>query len=61
MSEQDDIEAFVDATAKALQLPVSDDGRPVVITHLKIAAQMAKLVLEFPLSDEFEPAPVFTA
>ena len=61
MSEQEDIEAFVDTAAKVLQLVVSEDGRTVMVTHLKIATQMAKLVLEFPLPDEAEPAPVFTA
>ena len=54
------IEALVDAMATAMELSIPEVGKPVVIEHLQVAFRMAPLVLDFPLDDEQEPAPVFT-
>ena len=55
-----DVGAAVDAMARLLDLELTDDSRPVVIAHFDIATKMAKGLMEFPLTDEAEPAPVFT-
>ena len=50
---------FLDATLAIVDLPLEPQLRPRVLMHLETAAQMAGLVLAFPLSDEAEPAPVY--
>ena len=50
----------VEATAAALQLAIPPEGFPVVVEHLAVAYRMAPLIMDFPLGDEQEPAPVFT-
>ena len=55
-----EIQRLVEATALALQLTVPDEGFPLVVEHLTVAYRMAPLIMDFPLGDEQEPAPVFT-
>ena len=55
-----DIERIVEVTAVALQLAIPPEGFPVVVEHLTVAYRMAPLVMDFPLGDEQEPAPVYT-
>ena len=55
------LDDYIDAVAKALALPVEDSWRPAVRTNLEISLRLARLVDEFPLPDEAEPASVFTA
>jgi hypothetical protein len=54
-----DAEAYVDAAAALIGLPIDPAHRPGVVLNLDRIAQMAVLVMEFPLPDESEPAPVF--
>lgn len=54
-----DAEAYVDAAAALIGLPIDPEHRPGVVLNLERIAQMAALVLEYPLPDEAEPAPVF--
>ena len=62
MSEREiDFEAVVDAMAPLIGLPITDEYRPGIVTNLKVTSVLAALVLEFPLDDHAEPAPVFTA
>jgi hypothetical protein len=58
-SEADEIERLVEASAAALRLAIPPEGLPVVVEHLAVAYRMAPLVMEFPLGDEQEPAPVY--
>ena len=60
MSAAFDPEAVIDALAPLLGLTVPAEARAAVATNLRIAAAMAELVLERPLGDHAEPAPVFT-
>lgn len=60
MSAGFDPEAVIDALAPLLGLTVPAEARAAVATNLRIAAAMAELVLERPLGDHAEPAPVFT-
>lgn len=56
---QADLAAFLDAALTVVRLPLEAELRERVLMHLGIAADMADLVLDFPLSDEAEPAPVY--
>ena len=58
--EAQEIERLVEASAAALKLAIPDEGFPVVVEHLAVAYRMAPLIMDFPLGDEQEPAPVFT-
>jgi hypothetical protein len=53
-----DPEAYVDAAAALIGLPIDPAHRPGVIVNLERIAQMAALVMEFALPEEAEPAPV---
>jgi len=54
-----DPEAYVDAAAALIGLTIDPAHRPGVVVNLERIAQLAALVMEFPLPDEAEPAPVF--
>ena len=54
------LDDYIDAVAKALALPV-ETWRPAVRANLEVSLRLARLVDEFPLPDETEPASVFSA
>ena len=53
------IEAFVDASAAALGLPLCAEHRPGVLHYFALAATMAELVNGLPLTAADDPAEVF--
>ena len=55
------LDDYIDAVAKALALPVEDAWRPAVRANLEVSLRLARLVDEFALPDETEPASVYTA
>ena len=57
----DPLDDYIDAVAKALGLPLEDAWRPAVRANLEVSLRLARLVDEFALPDEAEPASVFTA
>ena len=57
MSE-DEADRVIDAMAALLGLEIEDEFRPGVRFHL---VNTARVVLDFELPDEAEPAPVFEA
>lgn len=59
MPAQDDLDEFVNAAAKALQLPLDPAWQAAVRFNLDVSLKFARLVNEFPLPDDTEPAPVF--
>jgi hypothetical protein len=61
MSSSDPLEDYIDAAAKALALPIEDAWKPAVRANLEVSLRLARLVDEFPLPDETEPASVFAA
>jgi len=61
MASNDPLDDLISATADALALPIDPAWRPAVRTHLEITFQLGKLVEEFELPDDAEPAPVFRA
>jgi hypothetical protein len=59
MADPIDLEAYVDAAAELVGMPLDPAHRPGVVLNLGRIAQMAALVMEFPLPDDTEPAPVY--
>ena len=53
------IEAYVDAAAAALQLPLSPAHRPGVLSYFALAAGMAELVGAHPLAITDDAAEAF--
>jgi 1-carboxybiuret hydrolase subunit AtzG-like protein len=58
---RDPLDAFVDAAAHALALPVEPAWKGAVKANLAVTLALAASFADFPLSDDAEPAPVFTA
>jgi hypothetical protein len=52
-------ELLVDHLAQLLALPLAPEYRPGVIANFDRTAAIAQLVMEFPLDDEVEIAPIF--
>jgi hypothetical protein len=59
-SSQADIESMVDANAAALGLRLEAAHRPGVLLNFERIALQAQTLMEFPLGDETELAPVFS-
>jgi hypothetical protein len=57
----DPLDDYIDAVAKLLALPVDAAWKPAVKANLEVSLRLARLVDEFPLADEAEPASVFAA
>jgi hypothetical protein len=57
----DTLDAFVDAVAASLSLPIEEAWKPAIRANLEVTLRLAKLVDEFPLPDEIEPAAVYEA
>lgn len=55
-----DIEAMVDASAAILGLPIAEEHMPGVLANFERIAYMAQRVMEFPIGEEVELAPVFS-
>jgi hypothetical protein len=52
---------YIDALAKVLALPIEAAWKPAVKANLEVTLRLARLVDEFDLPDETEPASVFAA
>jgi hypothetical protein len=57
----DPLDTLIDASARALALPLDPDWKGAVKTNLDVTLRMAAAFADFPLPDDAEPAPVFTA
>jgi hypothetical protein len=57
----DPLDDYIDAVSRALALRIDDAWRPAVRANLEVSLRLARLVDEFALPDETEPASVFTA
>ncbi len=58
---QHEIDALINALAASNGITLNEEMMPQIRIHYEIASRMAKALLEFPLDDHEEPAPVFTA
>jgi hypothetical protein len=56
-----DVKSYAVTMAKALDLPLTAAYAPQIEANLALAFRLVQLVLDFPLPDEAEPAPVFVA
>jgi hypothetical protein len=61
MSSSDPLDDYIDAAGKALALPIEGAWKPAVRANLEVSLKLSRLVDEFPLPDETEPASVFAA
>ena len=61
MAPDDPLDDVITATAGALNLPIEPAWRPAVRTHLEVTLRLARLVEDFDLPDDAEPAPIFRA
>jgi len=57
----DPLDDYIEAVATALGLPVEAAWKPAVKANLEVSFRLARLVDEFALPDETEPASVFAA
>jgi hypothetical protein len=55
----DSLEAYVDATAAALGLPIAPEHRPGVVRYMALVAGLAPRVMDFPLGPAEEGANIF--
>jgi len=53
-------EDYMDQAAALIGLKLDPEHRPGVLLNLERIAEMAHLVMTFPLPDDCEPAAVFT-
>ena len=57
--KQGALDAYVDAAAEVLALPVEPAWKPAVRANLQVALALAAVVAELELPDEAEPASTF--
>jgi len=57
----DVLDQFIAAAAHALALPVEPAWKGAVKSNLEVTLRLAASFADFPLPDDAEPAPVFTA
>ena len=55
------LDHFINAAARALDLPLQPEWRAAVKANLQVTLRQGALVTEFALADDAEPAPVFRA
>jgi len=55
----DPLDTYIDAVAEALALPVEEAWKPAIRANLDVSLKMARMVQEFPLPDEIEPASIY--
>ncbi len=61
MSNPSDLDAYIDAAAAALAIPVDPEWKSEIRANLATTLGLAALVGEMELPDDAEPAPVFKA
>ena len=57
----DTLDTYIDAVGGALALPVEAAWKPAIRANLDVTLKMARMVQEFPLPDEIEPASIYRA
>ncbi len=61
MAPKDPLDDFITAAAHARALPIDPAWKPAIHAHLEVTLRLGKLVEDFSLPDDAEPAPVFRA
>ena len=60
-AKRDPLDSFVDAAAHALDLKIESAWKSAVKTNVEVTLALVALFADFPLPDDAEPAPVFSA
>ena len=60
-TEEDHLDQYMEAAAKALELPIEPEWLPAIKANLEVTLRLGNEVASFPLPDEAEPASVFEA
>jgi hypothetical protein len=55
------LDDYIDAVGQAMALPMEQSWRPAIKANLEVSLRLARLVDEFALPDETEPASVYSA
>jgi hypothetical protein len=61
MPSSDPTDDFIEAATNALGIPLDPAWKPAIRANLEVTLKLARLVDEFPLPDDAEPAPVYKA
>ncbi len=61
MSDSDDLDAFIDAGTRLIGIVILPEWREAIRLNLAVSLTHAQTVADFPLPDEAEQAPVFSA
>lgn len=61
MTSSDPLNDYIAAAAETLGLAIADAWKPAVRANLEVTLRLARMVDEFPLPDESEPACVYKA
>ncbi len=59
MNDHADLAAWVDQMAALVNLPLAPEHRPGVVENFAQIAAIAQLVMDFPLPETVEAAPIF--
>jgi hypothetical protein len=57
----DQLDAYIDAAAAALDIPIQPEWRSEIRANLEVTFKLAALVAEKELPDDAEPAPIYQA
>ena len=57
----DPLDDYIDSAANLLALPIEAAWKPAVRTNLEVSLRLARIVDQFALPEETEPASVFKA
>ena len=61
MNDPAELDAYVAVGTALLGVPVRPEWRDTIRQHLGVSFDLGRVVQEFALPDEADPAPVFTA
>jgi 1-carboxybiuret hydrolase subunit AtzG-like len=61
MNDVTSLDAYIDAGTALLGIPVRPEWRDTIRQHLAVTLELAGALLDFPLPDDADPAPVFAA
>ena len=61
MPSNDPTDDFIEAAANALGIPLDPAWKPAIRGNLEVSLKLARMVDEFPLPDDAEPAPIYKA
>ncbi len=61
MTGTPELDAYIAAGTALLGIPVRPEWHDAIRQHLGVSFDLARVVLDFPLPDEADPAPVFSA